>query len=76
MKPAESVEEAWECIEQGFTEEEAFERELTYCLTDPVANDFSWESALDILNGRCCGTGEEYFLIGGQLWLIAYSYGH
>lgn len=76
MESAESVGDAWAYIEQAYGEEECFEQELTYCLTDPMANDISWDAALDILNGRCCGTGEECFWIDGQLWLLAYSYGH
>lgn len=78
MRSAESVEEAWAYIEQAFGEEECLVQELEYCLTDPAANDISWDAAFDILNGycRCCGTGEECFWIDGHLWLLAYSYGH
>lgn len=79
MRSAESVEEAWAYIEQAFGEEECLVQELEYCLTDPAANDISWDAAFDILNDRCCccggGTGEECFWIDGHLWLLAYSYG-
>lgn len=72
MIHAESVEEAQEWIEALHDETDylTWEQIINLC-SDPVPG-----VVVKRLVERCCGTGEELFVIDGELWLLAWSYGH
>jgi len=74
MFHAESVEGAWAWIEQ------TYDRDGSDNLTPEGEYNLSEErvpqAEVDRLRSRCCGTGEQLFVIDGDLWLLAWSYGH
>lgn len=72
MIHAPSIEEAWKWLEFAHGGEDNLIPEGEYNLSEERVPQVE----VSRLEGRCCGTGEELFVIDGDLWLLAWSYGH
>lgn len=72
VRNAESVEAAQQFVEQQFHEDDNLDWTAIVNLSEgPVRKE-----TVSHLIDRCCGEDEELFVIDGDLWLLAWSYGH
>jgi len=69
---AASVEEGWKWLEEAFEESDNLTPEGEYNLSEERVPQVE----VSRLQSRCCGTGETLVVIDGDLWLLAWSYGH